>query len=84
MISTMALSNQGHFPRFFSPRKMTYRNLAGAKNKLVRLNDFYDGFVQPKSLSAIFQSPEYGFRLTTSRNRPAPVSHLPPFADSVI
>jgi hypothetical protein len=30
MISTMALSNQSHFPRFFSPREMTYRNLAGA------------------------------------------------------
>ncbi len=28
MISEMTLSNQSHFPRFFSPRKMTYRNLA--------------------------------------------------------
>ena len=28
------------------------------KTNLVRLNDFYDGFVQPKSLSAIFQSSE--------------------------
>jgi hypothetical protein len=48
----------------------------------VRLNDFWDDFVQPKSLSAIFQSPEDDlpesgrFRLTTSRNRQAPVSHL--------
>ncbi len=25
MISEMTLSNQSHFPRFFSPRKMTYR-----------------------------------------------------------
>ena len=44
----------------------------------VRLNDFWDDFVQPKSLSAIFQSPEDDlpesgrFRLTTSRNRPGP------------
>ena len=48
----------------------------------VRLNDFWDDFVQPKSLSAIFQSPEDDlpesgrFRLTTIRNRQAPVSHL--------
>jgi hypothetical protein len=28
MISEMTLSNQSHFPQFFSPRKMTYRNLA--------------------------------------------------------
>jgi hypothetical protein len=28
MISEMTLSNQSHFPRFFSPRKMTYWNLA--------------------------------------------------------
>ncbi len=82
-------------------------------NKLVRLNDFYDGFVQPKSLSAIFLDsgksscisykmtkdshrilssprileddlPESGrFRLMTSRNRPAPVSHLPRCVDAV-
>ena len=62
----------------------------------VRLNDFWDDFVQPKSLSAIFQSPEDDLpesgrfrlttsrnRLTTSRNRPAPVSHLPRFVDAV-
>ena len=30
MISEMTLSNQSHFPRFFSPRKMTYRNLANS------------------------------------------------------
>ncbi len=48
----------------------------------MRLNDFWDDFVQPKSLSAIFQSPEDDlpesgrFQLTTSRNRQAPVSHL--------
>ncbi len=28
MISKMTLANQSHFPRFFSPRKMTYRDLA--------------------------------------------------------
>jgi hypothetical protein len=28
MISEMTLSNHSHFPRFFSPQKMTYRNLA--------------------------------------------------------
>jgi hypothetical protein len=28
--SKMALSNQSQFPRFFSPRKMTYRNLANS------------------------------------------------------
>jgi hypothetical protein len=26
----MTLSNQSKFPRFFSPRKMTYRNLANS------------------------------------------------------
>ncbi len=26
----MTLSNQSHFPRFFSPREMTYRNLANS------------------------------------------------------
>ncbi len=45
MNSEMTLSNQSHFPRFFSPRKMTYRKSGR-------------------------------FRLTTSRNRQAPVSHL--------
>jgi hypothetical protein len=26
----MTLANQSHFPRFFSPRKMTYRDLANS------------------------------------------------------
>ena len=30
MISEMTLSNQSHFPRFFSPRKMTYRGLTNS------------------------------------------------------
>ncbi len=30
MTSKMTLSNQSQFPRFFSPRKMTYRNLANS------------------------------------------------------
>jgi hypothetical protein len=30
MISKMTLSNQSQFPQFFSPRKMTYRNLANS------------------------------------------------------
>ncbi len=29
-ISKMTLSNQSHFPRFFSPREMTYRDLANS------------------------------------------------------
>ncbi len=29
-ISEMTLSNQSHFPRFFSPRKMTYRSLTNS------------------------------------------------------
>ena len=54
----------------------------------VRLNDFWDDFVQPKSLSAIFQSPEDDlpgpgqFRLTTSRNRLSPEDDFRQLASS--
>jgi hypothetical protein len=42
-------------------------------NKLVRLNDFYDDFVQPKSLSAIFldsgKSPCISYKMTKDSHR---------------
>ena len=70
MISKMALSNQSQFPRFFSPRKMTYRNLANSGFRQAGIGQAPVSHL-PRFVDAVrWLTGACRFRLVVSRNRP--------------